>query len=252
MHTGDGRIIGIDHALCNFRPRTPSPEFIAQLWNGGLIVEALLILRPKLESLWGDFAEVGFTAQHQNMINNLDKLLMAFKSVTDYATITKSEALTPPKGVQECAKRALEWIADGKAGDGFTPVGRKRASDLGNGHPVSLETLKRMKAYFDRHQVDKKAEGFSLGEKGYPSAGRVAWDAWGGDAGYSWAKSMVSRYIQKGDTPGHEFHGNQWVRGFSEGLIREPASPKDWTHLARHWRREHFAHQRVGTLSLGR
>ena len=83
------------------------------------------------------------------------------------------------------------WIADGKAGDGFTDVGRKRASDLARGASVSMETLKRMKAYFDRHQSDKDATGFNSGEEGFPSAGRVAWDAWGGDAGYSWAKSKV-------------------------------------------------------------
>ena len=87
---------------------------------------------------------------------------------------------------------ALEWIADGKAGDGFTDVGRKRASDLARGASVSMETLKRMKAYFDRHQSDKDATGFNSGEEGFPSAGRVAWDAWGGDAGYSWAKSKAS------------------------------------------------------------
>jgi hypothetical protein len=113
----------------------------------------------------------------------------------------QKDAFTPPQGVQASAKRALEWIKDGKAGDGFTNVGRKRASDLANGHSVSLETLKRMKAYFDRHQPDKKAEGFRQGEKGYPSAGRVAWDAWGGDAGYSWAKSMVARSITKEKKP---------------------------------------------------
>jgi 8-oxo-dGTP pyrophosphatase MutT (NUDIX family) len=48
--------------------------------------------------------------------------------------------------------------------------------------------MKRMKAFFDRHQVDKHAEGFHEGEKGFPSPGRVAWDAWGGDAGYAWVK----------------------------------------------------------------
>ena len=138
--------------------------------------------------------------------------------------VAKSGSFIPPKGVQEAGKRALEWIADGKAGDGFTPVGRKRASDLAHGHNISLDTLKRMKAYFDRHQPDKKAEGFRQSEHGYPSAGRVAWDAWGGDAGYSWAKSMVSRYVQKGDVQGHDFHGNQWKTVYSASQ-----NPKKWS-----------------------
>jgi Phage portal protein len=110
----------------------------------------------------------------------------------DGEAIVKGETYQAPAGVQAAAKRALEWIADGKAGDGFTDVGRKRASDLANGHGLSLETVKRMKAYFDRHQSDKDATGFNSGEDGFPSAGRVAWDAWGGDAGYSWAKRIVA------------------------------------------------------------
>jgi hypothetical protein len=100
---------------------------------------------------------------------------------------------SPPDGARSAAKRALEWIADGKAGGGFTSVGRKRASDLAAGHSVSLDTVKRIKAYFDRHQVDKKATGFNSGEEGYPSPGRVAWDAWGGDAAWSWATSIADR-----------------------------------------------------------
>jgi hypothetical protein len=48
-----------------------------------------------------------------------------------------------------------------------------------------------MKSFFARHEVDKKATGFNSGEEGYPSPGRVAWDAWGGDAGQSWANRIV-------------------------------------------------------------
>jgi HK97 family phage prohead protease len=50
-----------------------------------------------------------------------------------------------------------------------------------------------MISYFARHSVDRKAQGFNSGEEGYPSAGRVAWDAWGGDAGESWVNSLPSQ-----------------------------------------------------------
>jgi hypothetical protein len=65
-----------------------------------------------------------------------------------------------------------------------------------------------MKAYFDRHQPDKKSPHWDE-----PSPGKVAWYAWGGDAGYSWAKSVVEKLnkVQKGDVQGHAFHGNQWT-----------------------------------------
>jgi hypothetical protein len=44
-----------------------------------------------------------------------------------------------------------------------------------------------MVSYFARHEIDKQAEGFSPGEEGYPSAGRIAWALWGGDPGQAWA-----------------------------------------------------------------
>lgn len=100
--------------------------------------------------------------------------------------------LTPPEGVQSSAKRALKWIADGKAGGGFTSVGHTRATQLANGESISFSTMKRMKSFFSRHEVDKQAEGFNEGEKGFPSPGRVAWDAWGGNAGFAWVKAKVS------------------------------------------------------------
>ena len=101
------------------------------------------------------------------------------------------DTFTPPQGVQDAAQRALGWIADGLAGDGFTAVGRRRASQLANGEPVSRETVGRMANYFGRHALDRDAEGFERGEDGYPTPGRVAWDAWGGDAGRDWSASIV-------------------------------------------------------------
>jgi hypothetical protein len=59
-----------------------------------------------------------------------------------------------------------------------------------------------MVSYFARHEVDKDAQGFRPGEPGYPSAGRIAWALWGGDAGRSWANAIIaeSRSLQD-DTP---------------------------------------------------
>jgi hypothetical protein len=96
----------------------------------------------------------------------------------------------PPAGVQSAAKRALKWISEGKAGSGFTSVGRRRASQLASGQAVNRDTVARMKSYFARHGVDKQATGFNAGEKDFPSPGRVAWDAWGGDAGRTWVNKI--------------------------------------------------------------
>ena len=107
-----------------------------------------------------------------------------------------AETFRVPKGVQDEAQLALGWIADGHAGGGFTAVGKKRASDLAAGHPVSAETILRMYSFFKRHEVDKQAEGFNSGEDGFPSPGRVAWSAWGGDAGFTWS-TRIRNQISK-------------------------------------------------------
>lgn len=102
----------------------------------------------------------------------------------------KDSGHRPPKGVQQVGQRAVRWIDAGKAGRNFTDVGRRRAHQLANGESVSDADVKKMKAYFARHSVDKQAKGFKRGTAGFPSPGRVAWDAWGGDAGERWVGSI--------------------------------------------------------------
>lgn len=97
----------------------------------------------------------------------------------------------PPQGVRDEAARAVRWIEDGQAGSGFTAVGRARASQLAGGRPVSLEVVRRMASYLARHQADKEGQGWSPGEPGYPSPGRVAWAAWGGDPAVSWTRRII-------------------------------------------------------------
>jgi len=101
-----------------------------------------------------------------------------------------AETFRPPQGVRDEAARALAWIADGKAGAGFTDTGRARAAQLARGDAVSADTILRMYSFFARHEGDKQGQGFNVGDEGYPSAGRVAWAAWGGDAGFSWSSKI--------------------------------------------------------------
>lgn len=125
------------------------------------------------------------------------KILAAWRSVhepdAEVPEVLKQESFVPPKGVQEAAQRALDWIAEGHAGSGFTDVGRARAAQLARGDAVSERTIRRMRSYLARHEPDKQAEGFNAGEEGFPSAGRVAWDAWGGDPAVSWTESIAER-----------------------------------------------------------
>ena len=102
--------------------------------------------------------------------------------------------LMPNEGMREEAKRYREWKGEGE--DGGTDVARTRATQILSGNELSADTVITMAAWFARHEVDKQGEGFSPGEDGYPSNGRVAWAAWGGDAGQSWS-TMKSETIKK-------------------------------------------------------
>ena len=95
------------------------------------------------------------------------------------------------------AKKGLDWREE--FGRGGTRVGATRARQIVAGENLSDETIKRMYSFFSRHEVDKQAEGFSAGEEGYPSNGRIAWALWGGDAGFSWSKRLVAQMKKNED-----------------------------------------------------
>ena len=99
--------------------------------------------------------------------------------------------LMPTDGMRKEAQRYRDWKAEGR--DGGTEVAATRAGQILSGNELSADTVITMAAWFARHEVDKQGEGFSPGEDGYPSPGRVAWAAWGGDAGQSWATSKADR-----------------------------------------------------------
>jgi len=95
----------------------------------------------------------------------------------------------PPEGARKAAERALRRRAQKPQSQrGMTAVGIARARDLIAGKNLSPETVRRMLAYFTRHEVDK--QGSTWEEYG---KGRQAWDGWGGDAGYSWARKVVNQ-----------------------------------------------------------
>ena len=96
----------------------------------------------------------------------------------------------PTDAMREEARRYRKWKKDGRKGG--TEVAARRASQILSGEELSDETIVTMSAWFARHEVDKQAEGFSPGEEGYPSPGRVAWAAWGGDPGKGWADRLVA------------------------------------------------------------
>ena len=101
------------------------------------------------------------------------------------------EGYKPTAGMKAAAKRAIRWKEQGKATGAGTMVGWTRAGQLARGETLSLSTVKRMYSFFSRHEVDKKGKDFY--NTSNPSNGRIMWDAWGGDAGFSWSRKVVER-----------------------------------------------------------
>jgi hypothetical protein len=93
--------------------------------------------------------------------------------------------------VQSAARRGLELrkkyhkggLTTQEAGKQGIGSGVARAASLGNGEAVSFETIKRMAAFFSRHEKNKSG--------GENDAGYIAWQLWGGDAGRTWANRVI-------------------------------------------------------------
>jgi len=129
-----------------------------------------------------------------------------------------AEGYSPTSGMKSAARRALAWKKEGKRGG--TRVGLTRANQIVNGESLSESTVMRMYSFFSRHEVDKRATGFNSGEEGFPSPGRVAWDLWGGDAGFSWSRQKAASIKNKRT---NKMATSVWDGAFLGALGREQA-----------------------------
>jgi hypothetical protein len=157
--------------------------------RAGELVVGRLIARAPTDTEEGDVLEEGDTvpAAEGDPTEVLDSAAEARGDAMPqkYSHID----FTPSEGAQKAAKRALEVRAEKPESQrGMTPVGIARARDLSNGSKLSPETVRRMKAYFDRHEGDKS--GATWDEQG---PGWQAWNGWGGDAGSAWARKVVGQ-----------------------------------------------------------
>ena len=102
-----------------------------------------------------------------------------------------AESFSPPSPVRAAARRGLELrkkhgkggLTTQEAGKQGIGSGVARAGDLAGGSGISFATIKRMAAFFSRHEKNKSG--------GEDDAGYIAWQLWGGDAGRSWASRII-------------------------------------------------------------
>jgi lambda family phage portal protein len=157
---------------------------LTQLASGGLSAEQVSVI---LRVVFG-MDEVSAAELVQSQVPQSE--VQATEQLSELADENK-----PSKGMVEEALKGLKWREEHNRGG--TAVGVARARDISNGKNLSDDTVKRMHSYFSRHEVDKKGQGFQQDEDGFPSAGRIAWALWGGDAGQVWAaaktKSMAAK-----------------------------------------------------------
>lgn len=93
----------------------------------------------------------------------------------------------PPQMVADEAEYGLHLRAQQPPSNRCcTAVGLARAKQLKNREPVSVDTLKRMRSYFQRHAVDKKSPRWAVDSKGFQ-----AWLLWGGDSGRDWCNRIL-------------------------------------------------------------
>lgn len=118
-------------------------------------------------------------------IKTFDQYLKESESYNDY-----------PEAARKAAQQAIEWKE--KYGDQVkagTAVGWKRAHQLANRQKISLDTIKRMKAFFDRHQAHKDLSP-EFKDEPWRDHGYVAWLLWGGDAAREWAEAKLKELEQ--------------------------------------------------------
>jgi DNA-binding ferritin-like protein len=132
----------------------------------------------------GEYTEASFSIASEALSSN---------EIT--ITASAKRMYTIPKGVQNEAKKSLEWRKEHHRGG--TNVGMNTARTLARGGQIGIEKVRHIAKYFARHEVDKQGKGWEPGEDGFPSNGRIAWALWGGDAAWRWASAIVERENKK-------------------------------------------------------
>ena len=176
---------GSEYALESMPPENPAMSVRVYEYNDD-------------ENTWDATAySIGMMYEDAQILDSLDGHEMPANMQDEMLEmVAKADTYSPNSGMKSAARRAIKWKEDGKAKGAGTPVGWGRARDIVAGRSMSLCVVKRMYSFFSRLEVDKKGKGFYSGPD-FPYKGRVMWDAWGGDAGFSWSRAIVKRNEDK-------------------------------------------------------
>ena len=99
------------------------------------------------------------------------------------------DTVTPPRDVAETAARALEWRLRHKRGGTLEAIAIAR--DLRDFKPIGFVKLRTIARFFQQHEP--QLQGWTSQQDGFPSAERIMWDLFGGDATIRWLEDLQFR-----------------------------------------------------------
>lgn len=196
--TTEGAIVGlVEHVMTEGGVYgIPGTEYAIQSTPENPAMAVRIFEYEEDEDQWCPTAySIGMLMSDAKKISELDVEVQDSEEDDMETEMDKAEGYSPTAGMKSAAARAIRWKEEGKATGAGTPVGWGRARDIVVGRSMSLSVVKRMYSFFSRHEVDKKGKDFN--NTSNPSNGRIMWDAWGGDAGYSWSRAIATREADK-------------------------------------------------------
>ena len=135
--------------------------------------------RPKDKTIDEKLAEME-NQEAEFMMSEVKEMLGKKKKKKKYKMESFSDY---PSGVKNNAKRGIE-LNEKNSNKCATQVGKVRATQLAQGKPVSVETIKRMFSYLSR--ADEYYD-----ESDSSACGTISYLLWGGKAGLRWAGSKL-------------------------------------------------------------
>ena len=150
-------------------------------------------LNTSLETAIQDQIEEWLQLMWENISDRIKESenLEEFDSKKSNASVKEASelSLVPPEGVRNAARRGIKYHSEGKAGDGFESATLARAKKIAEGQELTPEHVKRMHSFFERHAGGRSQKA----KQGETTPWDVAWLAWGGNAGRTWAAAKVKQ-----------------------------------------------------------
>lgn len=132
------------------------------------------------------------TGKFKNKPYDTDLLPSTHPLSSKSATIEKETFNNYPQGATNNARRMLRWREEHDDIRGGTSVGWTRANQLSNREALSMSTIKRTYSFLSRHKQNAVIDP-QYKSTPWKDAGYVAYNLWGGQAMFAWAKRMASK-----------------------------------------------------------